>query len=141
MPNLVKMHVHTSTMPCLYHAILVPCHAILGENISTNDCVCALIWRLATRARKIPSDQKSKFGQACNGRLRMDPPLPENYFGNVNLYCVSEMLVEELLDSPIGKVAKQIRKSVNAMTADRIKGMHLEIKEFPAGFGSIASVL
>jgi shikimate O-hydroxycinnamoyltransferase len=53
--------------------------------VSTNDVLVAHIWRTVTRARGIPLDTKVSCAFALDGRKRLNPPLPPNYFGNVVL--------------------------------------------------------
>lgn len=41
------------------------------------------VWRCACIARGLPKDQRTKLYCATDGRTRLQPPLPDGYFGNV----------------------------------------------------------
>ncbi|OAY69730.1 Shikimate O-hydroxycinnamoyltransferase [Ananas comosus] len=45
--------------------------------------LAAHVWRCACLARGLPADQLTKMYIATDGRQRLQPPLPEGYFGNV----------------------------------------------------------
>ncbi|KAF7133498.1 hypothetical protein RHSIM_Rhsim09G0031200 [Rhododendron simsii] len=49
---------------------------------STFEALSGFIWKSRTQALKIPHDQKIKLLLVVDGRSKLDPPLPENYFGN-----------------------------------------------------------
>ncbi|KAI9070571.1 hypothetical protein K1719_047465 [Acacia pycnantha] len=51
--------------------------------ISSFQSLSALVWRCITRARSHPRDQRTRCTMAANHRSRIEPPLPEEYFGNV----------------------------------------------------------
>lgn len=70
----------------VFFALFFP---VLVRFLSTNDALCALIWRCAIRARELNSSLESKVGMATNGRSRLEPKLPEVYFGNVNFYAMA----------------------------------------------------
>ena len=56
--------------------------------ISTNDALVAYIRRTTTRAREIPLDTQFVSlvcAFTCDGRKRLNPPLPSEYFGNCSL--------------------------------------------------------
>jgi hypothetical protein len=50
--------------------------------VSTNDALCALLFASITRARHLDSDQVINCSYALDIRDRLDPSLPEGYFGN-----------------------------------------------------------
>ncbi|KAG5530901.1 hypothetical protein RHGRI_025751 [Rhododendron griersonianum] len=52
------------------------------DKCSTFEVVSAFIWKSRTQALKLRYDQRVKYVLVVDGRLRFDPPLPENYFGN-----------------------------------------------------------
>nr|GFD29057.1 uncharacterized acetyltransferase At3g50280-like [Tanacetum cinerariifolium] len=56
------------------------------QKISSLQAVSALVWRCITRARRLPQDAETVCKLATSNRHRLNPPLPEDYFGNpVNL--------------------------------------------------------
>lgn len=50
---------------------------------STYALLAGHVWRCACIARELPVDQTTKLYCATDGRTRLQPPLPEGYFGNV----------------------------------------------------------
>ena len=42
----------------------------------------AHIWHCMSKARGLPDDQITKLFITVDGRTRLDPPVPQNYFGN-----------------------------------------------------------
>ncbi|KAL9043381.1 MAG: hypothetical protein Q9214_003431 [Letrouitia sp. 1 TL-2023] len=96
--------------------------------VSTNDCLSALVWYLVTAARYhggiLSNEKESMLGFAINGRKKIDPPLPDTYVGNVNLYGTSVMRVSEMLnrdpDAALVEIALSIREAVRAVDSRRI---------------------
>uniref|UniRef100_A0A914W7R7 Uncharacterized protein n=1 Tax=Plectus sambesii TaxID=2011161 RepID=A0A914W7R7_9BILA len=84
--------------------------------LSTNDALCGLILRCVYRADSVAA-QDIKFGMAVNGRSRLNPPLPDNYFGNVNFFAFASISKQKLLASDgLGYAATAVRNSVDHMT-------------------------
>lgn len=54
-----------------------------APRFSTYAVLAAHVWRCASLARGLPADQPTKLYCATDGRQRLQPPLPEGYFGNV----------------------------------------------------------
>lgn len=97
--------------------------------LSTNDALSALFWRVVSRARlevkKTPVDAQtmSMLGMAVNARSRLNPPLPKNYFGKVNLYSVTLLPLSFLAYPPItlSPVAISIRESLGIIDSDFVR--------------------
>jgi shikimate O-hydroxycinnamoyltransferase len=53
------------------------------RRLSTFVVVAAHVWRCACLARDLPPDQPTMMLSATSGRRRLQPPLPDGYFGNV----------------------------------------------------------
>jgi len=94
-----------------------------GEWISTNDALCALIWRCATRARGTEQEKIVKCCIAIDLRSKMDPPLPENYFGNAANGFLPSMSVEALTKGDPSSVAKIFREVINSRTDEENRKM------------------
>ncbi|XP_014500146.1 uncharacterized acetyltransferase At3g50280-like [Vigna radiata var. radiata] len=87
--------------------------------ISSFQSLSALVWRSITRARSIPSDQKTTCRLAASTRPRMEPPLPEEYFGNC-LHAVSaETTTGELVENDLGWAAWKLHVAVKNLN-DRV---------------------
>ncbi|KAE8669246.1 Shikimate O-hydroxycinnamoyltransferase [Hibiscus syriacus] len=54
-----------------------------GVKYSSFNILAAHIWRCVSRARGLPDDQPTKLHFPVDGRFRLNPPLPQGYFGNV----------------------------------------------------------
>ncbi|OAY65189.1 Shikimate O-hydroxycinnamoyltransferase, partial [Ananas comosus] len=54
-----------------------------APRFSSYTLLAAHVWRCACLARGLPADQLTKMYIATDGRQRLQPPLPEGYFGNV----------------------------------------------------------
>ncbi|KAI9591066.1 transferase [Syncephalis fuscata] len=78
--------------------------------ISTNDALCALIWRASIRARRLNLKQITNLSIPINARSRLNPPIPNNYFGNGSLGYEAWDQVENLISKPLGYVARLLRK-------------------------------
>ena len=88
--------------------------------VSTNDALVALIWQRISNARCIAPSESVSFGMACNGRPRMNPPLPQEYFGNVNFFVFAKVTNQELQAMTLSQVALRIREAVNEMTHNKM---------------------
>ncbi|KAL2894785.1 BAHD acyltransferase DCR [Bienertia sinuspersici] len=80
--------------------------------VSSFQALIALIWRSIIRAKGLKADQTTKCKLAANNRTRLDPPLPEEYFGNALGVLVSTTTVTELLNQSIGKTAVLLHQAV-----------------------------
>ncbi|CDP06257.1 unnamed protein product [Coffea canephora] len=92
-----------------------------STTISTFQALSALLWRCITRARNMPSDQQTSAGTSVNSRLRINPPLSEEYFGN----CVQVVAVTttcgELLTNGLGWAAWKLHELVINQTDRSIR--------------------
>lgn len=106
--------------------------------LSSNDCLCSLIWSNMTMARFPPSSSadetvptQSTLGFAINGRSRTSPPLPGTYLGAHVVYGVTSALVSALREAssfrddpkapssnPLQPLASGIRSAIAAITPD-----------------------
>ncbi|KAI0239060.1 hypothetical protein L0F63_004744, partial [Massospora cicadina] len=93
----------------------------LGENwVSSNDLICASIWRAITRARRLPPTQLTSLRQPVN--LRPILKLPPTSFANLTYSVATDPIpVELLLTSSIGDIASRIRKVVTSISPDQIR--------------------
>ncbi|XP_060974939.1 uncharacterized acetyltransferase At3g50280-like [Cannabis sativa] len=82
------------------------------NGISSLQSLSALVWRSITRARNIPPDQVTTCKLATNDRSRLDPPLSDNYFGNVLYAIKSCSKAGDLLDHDLGWAARKLHEAV-----------------------------
>ncbi|CAB5187078.1 uncharacterized protein OCT59_025193 [Rhizophagus irregularis] len=99
------------------------CNVYSGEHnlVSANDALVAHLWRLVTRARGIPLDAEVICAFPCDGRKRLKPFFPPNYFGNCILNTVLKMLVSELINGSQPNLALQIRKAIDKVNDSKIR--------------------
>ncbi|OBW67418.1 MAG: Molybdopterin binding oxidoreductase [Aureobasidium pullulans] len=90
-----------------------------NEHISTNDAVCALIWRCVLAAQ-VDLDEVSPEAISLNticvdGRSRCLSPLPENHIGCPMVYATPGVSVVQMLAADsLPDVARTIRKAIAA---------------------------
>ncbi|EXC17273.1 putative acetyltransferase [Morus notabilis] len=84
----------------------------VANQISSLQSLAALVWRCITRARNIPSDQITSCKLAANCRSRLDPPAPDNYFGNLIHELRAFTTAAELLEHDLGWAASKVHKAV-----------------------------
>ncbi|RYP50893.1 hypothetical protein DL768_003682 [Monosporascus sp. mg162] len=90
---------------------------------STNDALCAFIWRNMTLARDFSGgstdldggESSSAFTFSVNVRSRTCPPLPPTYLGNASMACMTDRLTVSTLTGGDGfpRAADVIRKSLS----------------------------
>ncbi|TVU24301.1 hypothetical protein EJB05_26728, partial [Eragrostis curvula] len=90
-----------------------PANASSSRPYSTLQCVVAHLWRCITAARRLDAHTVTRARIAVNGRSRMrDPPVPEEYIGNVVLWAWPTTTAGELLSRPLGHAAELISRAV-----------------------------
>ncbi|KAL7260686.1 hypothetical protein ACSBR1_006366 [Camellia fascicularis] len=82
------------------------------NRISSLQSVSALIWRCITRTRRLPYDQETSCRMAVNNRTRIEPPLPEGYFGNSIQTVRGIAKAGELVEKGLGWAAWRLREAV-----------------------------
>ncbi|RIB30354.1 transferase [Gigaspora rosea] len=94
-----------------------------GSWISTNDALVAHFWRTTTRARNIDLNTEVFCSFALNGRDRLNPSIPKNYYGNVGFQVCPKLLVSQLINGSPSSLALQIRKAVTDMNNIRMRSI------------------
>jgi hypothetical protein len=105
--------------------------------ISSFQSLCALMWRCVTRARKLEGSKTTTFRMAVNIRSRLEPKLPQYYFGNAIQSIATYAAAGDVVDNDLTWCAEQLDKSVKEYdnaTVRRVAGnWDLEPKCFPMG--------
>ncbi|KAK8952174.1 Shikimate O-hydroxycinnamoyltransferase [Platanthera zijinensis] len=83
-------------------------------SFSSYALLAAHVWRCVCVARGLPPDQPSKMYIATDGRQRLDPPLPDGYFGNVIFTATPVATAGELAEG-IGAAAARIQAALSRM--------------------------
>ncbi|XP_057499147.1 spermidine hydroxycinnamoyl transferase-like [Actinidia eriantha] len=78
------------------------------------------IWRSACKARGHVSEQPTMLGVCVDSRSRVQPPLPQKYFGNAVLDVVATAHSGELMSKPIGYASSRIREAIDKVTNEYI---------------------
>ncbi|KAG6520821.1 hydroxycinnamoyltransferase-like [Zingiber officinale] len=94
-----------------------------GGSYSTYVLLAAHVWRCACIARDLPPDQMTKMYIATDGRQRVQPPLPQGYFGNV-VFTTTPIAEAGEVTSPEGgpsPAAKTIQEALVRMDASYLQ--------------------
>ncbi|KAI3895319.1 hypothetical protein MKX03_035820 [Papaver bracteatum] len=91
---------------------------VLGENCnphqiySTFECLLSHIWKKTTQARGLNPEESTQVRVSVNGRARIKPAVPMEYFGNLVLWAYPTLKVKELLQESHAYVSKVIHDEV-----------------------------
>ncbi|XP_027342904.1 spermidine hydroxycinnamoyl transferase-like [Abrus precatorius] len=89
---------------------------------SKYEAIVAYIWRCACKARQLDDTQPTQVRFLVDIRNKLNPPLPQNYFGNAVARTVSPMCnVGELISSPLSYASQKIRESIEILTNEYIR--------------------
>ncbi|KAD2394139.1 hypothetical protein R6Q59_013161 [Mikania micrantha] len=76
------------------------------------EVVTAHAWRTACKTRNLEPDQKTSIGICIDVRRRMNPPLPDKYFGNAIVDVIATGTSGELISGTLGFVSGKIRHAI-----------------------------
>ena len=104
--------------------------------VSTNDAVSALIWRSLTVATYEGTEYKDEPLSCCqvavNGRPKMGPPLPPDYFGCALMFGTNYLPISSVLvPGSLSTMALMIRQSIMKVTAPYIESVIATIRNVP----------
>ncbi|RWR97947.1 agmatine coumaroyltransferase-2-like protein [Cinnamomum micranthum f. kanehirae] len=83
-----------------------------GRRYSTFECLLAHLWKKVTIARGLHHEEFTQVRVAVNGRARMKPPVPMEFFGNLVLWAYPRLRVGDLVDGSHAFIAKAIHSAV-----------------------------
>jgi len=114
------------------------------------EAVAAHIWRCAAKARESSENHPTFVRFSVDFRSRLNPPLPQNYFGNALAKGVTPKCYEgDIISNPLGFSAEKIREAAHAVTDEFIrsqlkaslgKGQKDHIRAFFKGQGHLMNV-
>ncbi|KAK7333587.1 hypothetical protein VNO80_30363 [Phaseolus coccineus] len=114
------------------------------------EVVAAHIWRSAAKARESGDNHPTFVRFSVNFRSRLNPPLPQNYFGNALAKGVTPKCYEgDIISNPLGFSAEKIREAAHAVTDEFIRsqlkaslgqGQQDHIRAFFKGQGHLMNV-
>lgn len=81
--------------------------------ISTDDVLCAFIWKCISRVResRLEPDTPSTFARALDARQSMD--LPDTYPGALSNMAYNKSTIQTLNEQPLGMIASQLRNQLD----------------------------
>ncbi|KAF2321710.1 hypothetical protein GH714_001667 [Hevea brasiliensis] len=79
---------------------------------STFESLVAHLWRAITKARGLSGFETTHVRISVNGRMRMSPRVPTEYFGNSVLWAFPRARVKDLLREPLPYAAKLIHEAI-----------------------------
>ncbi|XP_037491006.1 agmatine coumaroyltransferase-2 isoform X2 [Jatropha curcas] len=82
---------------------------------TTFESLLAHLWRTMTKARQLNGSENTRIKISVNGRARMNPKVPNEYFGNLVLWTYPSSKVEDLVQEPLGYAAKLVRNAVESV--------------------------
>nr|GMD19040.1 agmatine coumaroyltransferase-2-like [Ipomoea batatas] len=80
---------------------------------STFESLVAHLWRAITKARNLGGFEATHIRISVDGRARLNPKIPNEYFGNLVLWAFPTAKVKDLLREPLPYAAKLIHDAVS----------------------------
>ncbi|KAJ8551950.1 hypothetical protein K7X08_028393 [Anisodus acutangulus] len=93
----------------------------LDKPYSTFQSLLAHLWRVTTRARNLHDSETTFIKIAVDGRMRLTPQAPNEYFGNLVLWAFPTTKVKDLLHESLPYAAKLIRDAIEKVNNDYFK--------------------
>ncbi|XP_059289491.1 agmatine hydroxycinnamoyltransferase 1-like [Lycium ferocissimum] len=79
---------------------------------STFESLIAHLWRVITKSRGLDALQTTQIRISVDGRRRIIPRVPDEFFGNLVLWAFPTSKVKELLDEPLHYATKIIHDAI-----------------------------
>ncbi|KAK9092834.1 hypothetical protein Syun_027745 [Stephania yunnanensis] len=91
------------------------------QRFTTFEALGAFIWRNRVKASKVPETEKVKFAYSTNIRNRLNPPLPQGYYGNGCVPIYVQLTANQLVAQPVWKTAELIKRSKRNATDEYVR--------------------
>lgn len=105
-----------------------------AKPLSTFQSLGDHVWRAVCRARRLKPEDITVFAIFIDCRKRIDPPMPESYFGNMVQAIFNATAAGLLLASPPGYGANLLQQVIDAHDAKAIDGRLKEYEAAPKMF-------
>ncbi|GMI75534.1 EMBRYO DEFECTIVE 3009, DEFECTIVE IN CUTICULAR RIDGES, PERMEABLE LEAVES3 [Hibiscus trionum] len=105
-----------------------------SKPFSTFQSLAVHIWQHVTRARNLKPEDYTVFTVFADCRKRVDPPMPESYFGNLIQAIFTVTAAGLLLANPMDFGASVIQKAIEAHDAKAIEERNKEWEAAPKIF-------
>nr|DAD27488.1 TPA_asm: hypothetical protein HUJ06_028956 [Nelumbo nucifera] len=92
-----------------------------GRAYTRYEAIAGHVWRCACKARAHEREQLTKVRIIVDCRNRLNPPLPQGYFGNAIVPTIATARSGDLMDQPLGYAAGKIREAVVKMTDEYVR--------------------
>lgn len=104
--------------------------------VSTNDAITALIWRsimIATYEGSEYADEPMSCCQiAVNGRSKMNPPLPADYFGCALTFSTNDLPISSIMTAEsLPVMALMVRQSIMKVTGTYLESLIAMMRKAP----------
>ncbi|KAJ3687135.1 hypothetical protein LUZ61_016299 [Rhynchospora tenuis] len=83
-----------------------------SKSYSTFETILAHLWRVITNVRCLPGHETTHIRISVNGRRRMNPKVPNEFFGNLVLWAFPHCKVRQLIAQPLQFAAELIHDAV-----------------------------
>lgn len=105
------------------------------------EVLAAHIWRSWVKAMGLPSRQTIKLLFSINVRRRIEPSLPEGYYGNGFVLGCAQTTVKELGEKGLGWAAKLVRKAKERVDDGYVKSVVEAVSESRASPDSVGVLI
>ncbi|KAK1409131.1 hypothetical protein QVD17_35656 [Tagetes erecta] len=105
-----------------------------SKPFSTFQSLSTHIWHAVTRARELKPEDYTVFTVFADCRKRVDPPMPESYFGNLIQAIFTVTAAGLLQANPPEFAASLIQKAIDSHDAKAIEGRNKEWESNPIIF-------
>ncbi|TMW96828.1 hypothetical protein EJD97_006706, partial [Solanum chilense] len=106
--------------------------------ISSLQAVLAHVWRSVIRCRHLDLSEETTFEVSIDMRERLNPPLPEGFFGNAICPATVTIKTGELLEHEFGWAALQINETIALHDQEKLKCIYeswMNDPEYDFGWG------
>ncbi|XP_057847974.1 agmatine coumaroyltransferase-2 [Cryptomeria japonica] len=79
---------------------------------TTFEIIVAHMWKCITKARGLDGVKKTKASISVDGRKRLNPSLPSEYFGNVVYDSSAQSIASEIINRPLVFIAELVHKAI-----------------------------
>ncbi|KAL0418273.1 UNVERIFIED_CONTAM: Agmatine coumaroyltransferase-2 [Sesamum radiatum] len=83
-----------------------------NKPFSTFESLVAHLWRAITKARGLNGLETTQVRISVDGRYRLNPRVPNEYFGNLVLWAFAKAKVNDLLSEPLPYATKLLHEAV-----------------------------
>ncbi|CAA3002553.1 spermidine hydroxycinnamoyl transferase [Olea europaea subsp. europaea] len=92
----------------------------IGRAYSRYEAIAGHIWRCACKARQHAYEQPTSLIICMDVRKRVQPPLPQMYFGNAIMDVVATGLSGELVTNQLNYAARKVREAIDRVTSEYV---------------------